>query len=208
MVKSVAHVLAGILVVAAAACSDAPRRSPTGPTALPETPLAAAPGSGSWTATASAPAKPAGRGKANKVGGEGTVASLSGVCPDIAMIVRGVRVTTDSSTVFEDGECGNLRPGTKVLVEGEMGADGVVATLVRLLDQPGGQPVAGEGTVGSRKGSCPTLTLVVHGYPVMTSLATTFTGGACEDVVAGTRIRVVGTIVANSVMASEIEILP
>jgi hypothetical protein len=125
------------------------------------------------------------------------------------MVVHGVRVTTDASTVFEQGACGNLRPGTKVRVDGDTQADGsVLATTVRILDQPGGRPVDGEGTVGSLTGTCPTLTMVVHGFAVMTSSSTTFNGGACSAIRAGSRIRVTGTIEGNSVQAATVQILP
>ena len=148
-------------------------------------------------------------GRGRRVAGEGTVASLTGVCPNLSMVVRGLHVTTNASTTFEHGECGNLRPGTKVFVEGMTRADGtLVATAIRIVDQPGGRPVEGEGVVGSLHGTCPTLTMVVHGYPVMTTSATTFTGGACSSIHAGTRIQIAGTIEANSVLATTVTILP
>jgi hypothetical protein len=144
-----------------------------------------------------------------KVAGEGTVASLSGECPTLHMVVRGVRVTTTGDTTYPIGECDNLRTGTKVLVEGDFETDGIVtATSIAITDQPGGHPVAGEGTVGSLRGTCPTLTMVVHGYPVMTTSTTTFVDGACGDIHSGTRIGVSGEIFGNSVLATEVRILP
>jgi hypothetical protein len=188
----------------AAACGDAGTRpSPAGPSALP-----AEPDGGLSSLGTNRHGGPHGR-----VGGEGTVASLTGTCPDLHMVVRGTHVTTDASTVFENGECGNLRPGTRVFVDGTVVDGSVTATLVRILDQPGGPPptpVAGEGVVGSLKGTCPTLTMVVHGYPVMTTSTTMFlpnNPASCNDITPGTRIRVAGTIAGNSVLADEVEIL-
>ena len=144
-----------------------------------------------------------------KVAGEGTVASLFGTCPDLEMVVRGVRVTTDSSTTYENGECGNLRSGTKVAVEGDLDSGPtVLATKIRIVDQPGGVPVEGEGNVGARFGTCPTLTMVVHGYPVMTTSETTFVDGECADIQSGTRIAVKGSFAGGSVLASEVTIKP
>jgi hypothetical protein len=141
-----------------------------------------------------------------KVAGEGTVASLKGTCPTLEMVVHGVRVTTDSSTTFENGECGNLRAGTKVVVEGDSASDRVLATKIRIVDQPGGKPVEGEGNVGGVKGTCPTLTMVVSGYPVMTTSTTTFKDGTCESIRPGSRISVKGTFDGGSVLATEVTV--
>ena len=142
-----------------------------------------------------------------RVAGEGTVASLTGTCPNLRMVVNGFDVSTNEATVFESGECGNLRPGTKVQIDGDTESDrSLVATRVRIIDQPGGRPVEGEGNVGGVHGTCPTLTMVVSGHPVMTTSSTVFTGGACTDVVPGSRIFVRGTIEGGSVLATEVEI--
>src|SRR5262245_54595105 len=144
-----------------------------------------------------------------KVAGEGTVANISGECPTLTMVVRGVRVSTTEATTYEIGECGNLRAGSKVLVEGDFEADGsVTATSIVITDQPGGHPVAGEGTVGSLRGVCPALTMVVRGYPVMTTSSTDFVDGPCEDLHPGSRIGVTGDIFGNSVLASQVKLLP
>jgi hypothetical protein len=142
-----------------------------------------------------------------RVDGEGTVANLTGTCPNLRMVIHGIHVSTNASTVFESGECGNLRNGTKVRIEGETDGDrSLVATRVLILDQPGGRPVEGEGNVGGVHGTCPTLTMVVSGHPVMTTSSTVFTGGVCTDVRPGSRIFVRGTIEGGSVLATEVEI--
>jgi hypothetical protein len=140
--------------------------------------------------------------------GEGTVGSLTGTCPTLSMNVHGIRVQTTAATTFENGECGNLRPGTKVFIEGEAESDGSFTALsIRITDQPGGRPVEGEGSIGAIHGTCPTLTMVVHGYPVMLTSATTYTGGTCETLRPGTRIYAKGSVEGNSIVATEVEIL-
>ena len=220
-------VSAAVIAIAAAACSKSAAVSPSGPSAVtlslpegfqtandalspmagnPRGPLAGnqTPGGPSGNQTPGGPTGPRGP----RVAGDGTVASLTGECPTVTMVVRGVRVSTTEETTYEIGECGNLRPGTKVRVEGDFEEDGsLTATSIAITDQPGGHPVAGEGTVGSLRGTCPTLTMVVRGYPVMTTSSTTF-DGACEDIHPGSRIAVTGDIFGNSVLATEVKLLP
>ena len=142
-----------------------------------------------------------------KLGGEVTLNNITGTCPNLTLNVHGVRVTTNSSTVFENGECGNLRSGTKVVIEVETEGTGAVATLIRITDQPGrGGETEGEGTVGSLKGTCPTLTMVVNGISVMTTSQTTFEDGTCSSIQPGTRIRAKGTFQGGSLLASEVRI--
>jgi Domain of unknown function (DUF5666) len=166
-----------------------------------------------------------------KVAGAGTVASLRGSCVDgeggLSMVVHGVHVVTDDDTEFFisaetpiEGGCGNLRPGTKVVVEAESdpNEDGsYTADTITIIDQPGGPPptpIAGDGTVASLKGTCDILTMVIHGYPVMTISSTVFSGAggssheACLALVPGTRVHVDGTLAGNSVVASTVAILP
>jgi hypothetical protein len=101
-------------------------RNSTGQLAATDLTVAAAPAAGS----------PIGHG--HKVGGEGTAANVKGTCPALSMVVLGVHVTTDGSTVFSNGACSTIRNGTKVLVEGNQESDGhVIATSVRITDQPG-----------------------------------------------------------------------
>jgi hypothetical protein len=77
-------------------------------------------------------------GHGHKVAGEGTVAHVTGTCPSLALMVRGVRVTTSSTTTFVDGTCSEIRSGTKVLVTGETQSDGrIVAASVRITKRSG-----------------------------------------------------------------------
>jgi hypothetical protein len=50
---------------------------------------------------------------------EGTIGRLDGRCPSLTMSVSGDTVTTDSSTRFRHGSCGDIRPGTRVSVRGQ-----------------------------------------------------------------------------------------
>jgi hypothetical protein len=43
---------------------------------------------------------------------------LSGRCPNVTFIARGVPIATDSSTDFRKGGCNDLRNGRDVSVEG------------------------------------------------------------------------------------------
>lgn len=145
-----------------------------------------------------------------KLGGEVTINNMTGTCPNLTLNIHGVRVTTNSSTVFENGECGNLRPGTKVVIEVETEGTGAVAERIRITDQPGGRPreVEGEGRVASLKGTCPTLTMVVNGVSVMTTSQTVFLDGTCSSIQPGTRIKAKGTIEGGSLLATEVHIRP
>ena len=159
------------------------------------------------------------------VSGVGTVAHLRGACePEdeeayVSFVVQGVKVVTDENTEYFisadtdiEGGCGNLRNGTKVLVvAGDEPNDdfSYTAERVTIVDQPGGkppQPVEGEGVVAALKGVCDSLTMVIHGYPVMTTTATDFTPD-CESITPGTRVRVTGVLGGNSVVADTVEVL-
>jgi uncharacterized protein DUF5666 len=143
------------------------------------------------------------------VAGEGTVANLAGACPTLAMVVRGTRVHTDVDTEFVNGACGNLRNGTKVEVDGDTNPDGSLhATRLKIVDQPGGGGqgrTSGEGTVAAVRGTCPSLTMVIRGYAVMTSSATTYVSGHCADLRPGAKVLVTGVNQANSLLAETVE---
>ena len=224
MKRSLLLTFVGSVAMTAACSQGAEQLSPAGPSAV----LPAGLSTATWSSTSSVPASMTfapGTGRANakrKVSGVGTVANLSGSCEEhtLKFVVQGVRVVTGEETDFfidateqVEGGCGNLRPGTKVKVEAEEEAnsDGSYDALtVTIVDQPGGkppEPVEGEGTVAALKGTCPTLTMVVHGYPVMTVSSTTFGGGSCDAIAPGTRIHVVGTLAGNSVLASTVDIV-
>lgn len=223
--------LIGPVAMIAACSQPANSLSPVGPSAV-SVDAASSAGFGGWITRSTAPAtdnplnSAAAAGRKN-VSGVGTVANLRGSCSatgteaSVSFTVQGVKVVTDENTEFFidaqenaiEGGCGNLRNGTKVRVvaaETPNADSSYTAQKVTIVDQPGGPPpaqVAGEGVVGARKGDCPSLTMVVHGYPVMTTSFTSFAGGACEDIAPGTRIKVAGVLGGNSVVADSVEIL-
>lgn len=228
-------IVLGSVVVAAACSQGSVLQSPSGPSAVLSEPGAGAL-IGGWTTSAKPTNRtpggpslpPRGPGGRKNVSGVGTVANLRGVCAPtgdeeaVSFVVQGVKIVTDENTEFFidaeeepiEGGCGNLRNGTKVRVvaaEPRNADASYTAEAVTIIDQPGGPPptsVEGEGVVGALRGTCPSLTIVVHGYPVMTTSSTVFEGGDCEAIVPGTRIRVEGVLGGNSVVADTVEILP
>jgi len=220
--------LVGSLAFAGACSQGTAQLSPSGPSAASMTPGAGVTGWSTSSGSADLNASMNAVGASKKVAGAGTVAALTGSCEDdtLAMVVHGVRVVTDADTEFFisaetpiEGGCGNLRPGTKVVVEADAdpNADGsFTANTITIIDQPGGKPpspVEGDGTIAALKGTCPALTMVIHGYPVMTISTTTFTAGAltgeeaCQALRPGTKVHVEGVLAGNSVVADTMEVL-
>lgn len=65
----------------------------------------------------------------------GDAANVSGACPDLQFTLGSQQVTTDARTEFDDGNCTDVRDGTRVHVEGRMGDGGaLVASEVELED--------------------------------------------------------------------------
>ena len=63
---------------------------------------------------------------------EGTVTGLGGTCPALTFTVHSTRVSTNTSTQFLQGTCGQLKNGSKVEVEGTRLSDGsITAAKVR-----------------------------------------------------------------------------
>jgi Domain of unknown function (DUF5666) len=217
------------MAIAAACAQGSGQPSPLGPSAvLPDASVV----SGGWaTTSASRPGTDRGLVSAQarghkSVSGVGTVANLRGSCKPtgsqepVSFVVQGVKIVTDENTEFFfdaeeaiEGGCGNLRNGTKVRVVAAATANAdfsYTAETITIVDQPGGPPptpVAGDGVVAALKGECPALTMVVHGYPVMTTSSTAFEGGACEAIGPGTRVHVEGVLGGNSVVADVVKTL-
>jgi hypothetical protein len=215
----------GCAALAAACSQGSTQLSPAGPsTVLPNADTV----SSGWTsATASTePEFAVGDARGHRtVSGVGTVAHLQGSCNPqgtesyVSFVVQGVKVVTDvNTTYFIDaatdisGGCNNLRHGTKVrvVVGATPNADfSYTAQSITIVDQPGGKPpspVQGEGVVAALKGGCPSLTMVIHGYPVMTTSSTTFTPD-CSAITAGTRVKVTGVLGGNSVVAATVDVV-
>lgn len=156
---------------------------------------------------------------ARRVRGGATVSQVSGTCPTLSLLVQGVRVTTNQSTEFSGGACGNIRVGTRLEVEGDYLSDGsVAADEVEIRDQPGGsgsggsggsssesEHVEGEGVVASVVGTCPTKTFVVNGVAVSTTSTTIYEGGSCADLLSGRRVEAEGTRQNGTILAVKVE---
>jgi hypothetical protein len=78
--------------------------------------------------------------KARHVEGRSTISRVSGTCPNLTLLVAGIRVVTNASTAFEHGTCSSLVPGTHVKVKGDMlTEDGsVIAEQIAIEGRPGG----------------------------------------------------------------------
>lgn len=57
---------------------------------------------------------------------DGTIAGLSGACPNLRFTVDGRTVTTDRETDFRDGRCSDAQNGEDVEVRGFPQSDGTV----------------------------------------------------------------------------------
>ena len=63
---------------------------------------------------------------------EGKALQVSGKCPDLTFFVLTQRITTDKSTSFEKGKCGDLKTGKDVEIDGVLSNGVVHATRIRL----------------------------------------------------------------------------
>ena len=137
----------------------------------------------------------------------GPVASLNGSgCPAVSFSVQGTRVTTNSTTVFDDITCATLANGVQVEVEGPRQADGsVLASRVEGQDTNNREQRM-EGVLSARTGTCPAITFTVLGTRVTTTSATRFKDTSCTNVVDGRRVEVRGQRQTDgSILASRVE---
>ena len=149
----------------------------------------------------------------------GVVASLIGTCPSLTITLAGNGgvVKTSPATTFDPADaCTSIAVGTMIEAEGTRNAGGQLeATKLELEDgdTPGGghgrgRRVGGEGTIGHVTGTCPTLTMVVRGFTVKTTAATTFEGGTCSSIRPGTKAFIEGaTQDDGSLRATRLQIL-
>jgi hypothetical protein len=149
---------------------------------------------------------------------DGTLASLRGACPVLTFTVRGTRIVTSETTIFQGGLCEQLVAGSRVTVHGTPHINGTVAAShVRITPQRGDDgssddaggsggdddddgtgeelpdEVQRDGTVSSLRGACPNLTFNLKGTTVVTNAATTYTGGSCATLRPSVKVAVTGT---------------
>ena len=129
-----------------------------------------------------------GGGGGRKASGIGVIGAMTGTCPTLTLVITGTQVQTTATTEYVYGTCETLRPGIHVKVDGELRPGGsAIAERIEVLQNPG-RPVSGDGTVSAVTGTCPNITMMVRGIPVVTSATTTFTGGSCDSIREGTLI--------------------
>jgi hypothetical protein len=171
-------------------------------------------GTGGGTETPPGSGTPGGgSGKGKKASGEGVIGSITGNCPTLTLVITGTKVSTTPTTTYEGGDCHALRPGTKVKIDGELNPGGTAtAEKIEIKSIPAGngggssKRVSGDGKVDTVAGTCPSLELSVRGVQVMTSSETTFSGGACSDVMSGSQIDVTGDYDGTKVVATALRI--
>ena len=73
-----------------------------------------------------------GGGSGKKVSGDGKVDTVSGTCPGVTMMVRGIKVTATTATTFSGGVCGDINPGSHIDVTGDYDGTEVAATAVHI----------------------------------------------------------------------------
>jgi len=171
-------------------------RSDTGTTTAPTSPTG--------------PTTPSGR----PVDGEGVITTLAtnSSCPALSFYIGSYLVKLTSSTTFDHGACSDLAAGVRVHVVGSISDTTVTASQVSVVTTaltPQRQTVAGEGRVTSlvQGSSCPSLVVMIQEYTVAFDSATTFAGGACGDVAAGSLLGVQGVVTGDKqVLATSIVI--
>jgi len=127
----------------------------------------------------------------------GLIESLSGSCPALTFVLDGVTVRTSSGTVFDGGNCSDLREGMRAAAigrrTGEKTLDAEHVKMAVRPAQPPQPPPAVGGLVRSVSGTCPDLTFDIDRTTVHASARTVFEGGSCADVKVDLRAGAVGT---------------
>jgi Domain of unknown function (DUF5666) len=226
------HIAAGVLTALAltTSCSDRTvPASPTGPTPILAQLSSARGGADSVTAaevdriggradeaTVRTWANGSGWSTTNdglEVEGTDVITSVTGVCPNVVLTVRGVPVTLNAATVFDStAPCAVLAPGQRVHVRGTLTftAAGLAVLATRIQLEDAGPRIEIGGVVASVSGACPALVITLQGIPgsIVTNAATEFTPrAACSGITPGMEIEVEGTLTApEQLTATELEI--
>lgn len=135
----------------------------------------------------------------------GTIAGVSGSCPNLAFSIGSQRVLTDASTRFREVACSVLRNGQSIEVHGTRQADGIV--VARDLE-PNVEPEEIEvlGALRNLGGSCPNLTFSVGSDAFIASGDTRFRT-PCSGLRAGQFVEVEGARSSNgSILVRQIKI--
>jgi hypothetical protein len=140
----------------------------------------------------------------------GTLKAIGGAVPALVLTVDTTTVRTSSSTTvkrrgdFQTLE--TLKIGQSLHVIGTRQSDGSLdARHIEINDDPTGNDVEIEGSVGGLKGSCPSLSFGINGYAVTTNGVTTFVGLTCPAMKSGDKVKVNGTKQGDgSVLATKV----
>ena len=139
----------------------------------------------------------------------GTVAGLSGGCPDLAFTLDGTLVRTNAKTTFAGGGCGDVHNGVKAVAAGVIQPDGSLqAKGVKLGEPPRPDPKPGEpalsGPIAGLGGACPSIVFTIGGKKVVTNGSTSFEGKPCTDLREGTPVKVTGTRTDAGLLATHV----
>ena len=141
----------------------------------------------------------------------GKLMSIGGTSPSLQLVVGTTTVRTSSSTVVrrrgDVQTLAELRVGMDLHVVGDRQPDGSLnARMIQINDDEAGAEAEIQGSAGGVSGTCPNLTFGVNGYTVRTNGSTTFTGGTCESMKSGLKVKVKGISQAdNSILATSVE---
>jgi hypothetical protein len=133
---------------------------------------------------------------------EGRLSELTGTVPTLSFKIGGTFVTTTTATeVQRRGDVQTLAAlaiGQTVHAVGTRQSDGsIVARKLQIKEDETGGAFVIEGSIGGLKGACPTISFVVNGYSIVTTLSdTVFYPNAvttCSDLKSGTKVEVEGT---------------
>ncbi len=137
---------------------------------------------------------------------KGTVSGLTGTCPTISFTVGTTAVTANAATDYRGGACADVKNGNAVEVDAMKPASGpVVATRISIESGDNTQDL--KGTVSGLTGTCPAISFTVATVSVTANTATTYKGGTCADVKAGSTVEVEATKPASgTAVATKISI--
>lgn len=139
--------------------------------------------------------------------GEGRITSVTGVCPDVTILLGTTPVQINAATDLVGGTCADLAAGVQVQARGFRDDDATtnIASWVRFKSRR----VEGRSTVTAVSGTCPVLAFTVGGaVRVVTNASTRFEHGSCESLRVGVKVRVKGDMTTDNgeVIAEEVEI--
>ena len=143
---------------------------------------------------------------------EGRLTALSGVDPNLVLLVDGTTVRTSAETrVTRHGVVQTfdvLSVGMTVHAVGERQSDGSLdARKLQIKADEVGDPFQITGSMGGRRGECPTVQFGIKGFSLTTDAATMYTGGSCGVLASGLTVTIDGTVQADgSILVATVEI--